>query len=136
MTNREFFPARRKAEYPVFQSVLRALPVDRMDYKPHEKSPSAQQLVWTLTAELAACTDLIDTDGIDWNPAAKPPSLDEMIALFDRHHVGLEGRVRKLDDMGWTRAGQFRSGGKVMMESPMGGKVPSIYGPSADTRGQ
>lgn len=161
MTNRDFFLARRKAEYPAFQSVLRALPKDRMDYKPHEKSPTAQQLVWTLTAELGACTELIDTGGINWNPATPAPGLDEMITLFDRHYAGLEERVRKMDDAGWTRVGQLRSGGKLMMESPvgeflwyllfdaihhrgqlsayirpMGGKVPAIYGPSADTRGQ
>lgn len=160
MTNREFFLARRKAEHPAFQSVLRALPAARMDYKPHERSPSAQQLVWTLTTELGACNALIDTGGIDWDPAAKAPTMNEMIALFDRHHAGLEERVRKIDDAGWTRMGQFRSGGKVMMESPvgeflwfllfdaihhrgqlsayirpMGGRVPSIYGPSADSRG-
>ena len=47
MTDREFFLARRKVELPAFLNVLKALPADKLDYKPHENSPSAQQLAWT-----------------------------------------------------------------------------------------
>ena len=52
MNDREFFLARRKAELPAFLNVLKALPADQMDYKPHPNSPSAQQLAWTLATEL------------------------------------------------------------------------------------
>lgn len=160
MTNREFFLARRKAEYPAFQNVLRALPKDRLDYKPHEKSPSAQQLVWTLAQELGSASELCDTAQTSF-PTAPAPALEVMIATFEKNYAGLEERVRKMDDAAWTKVGQLKSGGKVMMESPvgeflwllffdaihhrgqlaaylrpMGGKVPAIYGPSADTRGK
>jgi hypothetical protein len=46
MTIREFLESRRKAEYPVFIKVLKALPKDRLDYRPHERSPSAAEIVW------------------------------------------------------------------------------------------
>lgn len=160
MTDREFFLARRKAEYPAFQNVLRALPKDRLDYKPHEKSPSAQQLVWVLAQELGSGVELCDTGETSF-PTAAAPTLDVMIATFDKNYAALEETVRKMDDAAWTKVGQLKSGGKVMMESPvgefiwylffdaihhrgqlaaylrpMGGKVPAIYGPSADTRGK
>jgi len=61
MDDREFFLARRKAELPAFLSVLEALPADRLDYKPHENSPSAQQLAGTLTTELGAGAQLAKT---------------------------------------------------------------------------
>lgn len=55
MTSREFYLERRKAELPAFLKVLRSLPADRITYKPQERSPSAEQLVWTLTTELRSC---------------------------------------------------------------------------------
>ena len=158
MNDREFFLARRKAELPAFQNVLKALPADRLDYKPHEKSPSAQQLVWTIAQELASASELCDTSQTSF-PTAPAPPLDVMIATFDKNYAGLVERVARMDDAAWTKVGQLKSGGKVVMESPvgeflwylffdaihhrgqlaaylrpMGGKVPAIYGPSADTK--
>ena len=160
MTDREFFLARRKVEYPAFQRVLNALPADKMDYAPHERSPSAQRLVWTLAQELGAANTLCDTGETSF-PTAPPLDLPAMIATFEKNYAGLEERVGRMDEAAWTKTGQLKSGGKLMMEQPvgeflwmlffdaihhrgqlaayirpMGGKVPSIYGPSADSRGQ
>ena len=160
MNDREFFLARRKAEYGAFQRVLNALPADQMGYKPHERSPSAGQLVWTLAQELGAANTLCDTGETSF-PTAPAPDVAAMIATFEKNYAGIEARVRKMDEAAWTRSGALKSGGKVMMESPvgeflwmlffdaihhrgqlsayirpMGGKVPAIYGPSADSRGQ
>ena len=123
MTDRDFFLARRKAELPAFQSVLKALPGDRLDYKPHEKSPSAAQLAWTITQELASASELCDTGQTSF-PIAPAPALDVMIATFDRNYAGLVERVARMDDAAWTKVGQLKSGGKV----------PAIHGPSADTK--
>jgi hypothetical protein len=158
MNDREFFLARRKIEYPAFVNVLKALPADRMDYKPHERSPSAQQLVWTLAQELAAGNQLCDT-GETHFPTDPAPGVPEMFAAFEKNYAGTEDRVRGMDEAAWTKKGSLKAGGKVVMESPvgevlwmlffdaihhrgqlsaylrpMGGKVPSIYGPSADSR--
>ena len=158
MDDREFFLARRKAELPAFLGVLKALPADRLDYKPHENSPSAQQLAWTLTTELGAGVELAKT-GATRFPTDPPPDLEAMIARFEKDYAALEEQVRTMDEAAWTRKGVLRSGDKVMMEPPigeflwfllfdaihhrgqlsaylrpMGGKVPSIYGPSADTK--
>ena len=34
---------------------------DRLDYRPHERSPSAAQIAWTLANEHATCVDLVET---------------------------------------------------------------------------
>ena len=83
MTQREFYLERRSVELPVFLKVLKALPADQMQYKPHERSPSAAQLVWTLTSELRAGVDVVKEHRAEWktDPA---PALEEMIALFER----------------------------------------------------
>ena len=158
MTLREFYLKRAKSEFPVFLKVLKALPKD-LSYKPHDRSPSAEQLVWTLTNELKACIDVVDTGKSEWQEI-KPPELDEMIQMYEKWSSELLDRVTKMDGAVDQRNAQFLYQGMVVMEKPtveflwdfmfdaihhrgqlsaylrpMGGKVPSIYGPSADDSG-
>lgn len=158
MSTRLFFLERRKAELPVFLKVLRALPADRLDYRPHERSPSAQQLVWTLTMELRSCVEAAQNGRTEWRmePA---PDLEKMLATYEQHHQELIRTVENMDDAAWDRPAQFFFNGKMVSEQPvsqflwmilfdaihhrgqlsaylrpMGGTVPAIYGPSADAR--
>ena len=158
MTNREFYIQRREAEFPVFMSVLKALPPDQLSYRPHERSPSAEQIVWTLARELKACIGAAK-DGKAEMENIPPPPLAEMLAMYERWSKELIDAVSKVDDEGWDRKAQGIYQGKVVMEQPlgiflwfilfdaihhrgqlaaylrpMGGKVPSIYGPSADEK--
>jgi uncharacterized damage-inducible protein DinB len=157
MTLREFYLERRRAEAPVFLKVLKALRADRLDYKPHERCPSAEQLVWTLTSELRACLDAATTYRAEWSAQSAPP-LSEMLALFEQWSNELTDVVSQMDDESWNRTVRFYYQGKVVSERPvsqflwfilfdaihhrgqlsaylrpMGGHVPSIYGPSADS---
>ena len=158
MTLREFYLKRAKAEFPVFLKVLRALPKD-LSYQPHERSPSAEQLVWTVTYELKALIDVVNTGKSDWENI-KPPSLDEMIGMYEKWSNEVLDKVAAMDDASQERNAQFLYHGQVVMEKPtveflwdfmfdaihhrgqlsaylrpMGAKVPSIYGPSADDTG-
>jgi uncharacterized damage-inducible protein DinB len=158
MTLRDFYLKRARTEFPVFLKVLRALPKD-LSYKPHDRSPSAEQLAWTVTNELKALIDVVDTGKAEW-PDSKPPGLDEMIGMFEKWSNELVDKVAALDDAAQVRNAQFLYQGQVVMERPtveflwdfmfdaihhrgqlsayirpMGGKVPSIYGPSADDSG-
>jgi uncharacterized damage-inducible protein DinB len=158
MTPREFYVERRRAEVPIFLKVLHALPVDRIGYKPHDRCPSAEQLVWTLTKELGACLDVVTQYKAEWN-AEPPRPLREMLALFERWSNELTDHVSRMDETSWNRVAQFYYNGKVVSEQqvgqflwfilfdaihhrgqlsaylrPMGGTVPSIYGPSADSK--
>jgi len=158
VTDREFFLARRKVELPAFVNVLKALPADKMDYKPHPNSPSAQQLAWTLTTELKAALEACDT-GQTHFPTDPAPDHAAIVAAFEKSYAALVDRVSKMDEAAWAKPAKLSAGGKVVMEQPagefawmlffdaihhrgqlaayirpMGGKVPSIYGPSADTK--
>ena len=158
MNLRDFYLKRAKAEFPVFLKVLRELPED-LSYKPHERSPSAEQLVWTITNEMKALNDVVETGKADWEEM-KPPSRDEMTGMFEKWSNELLDKVAAMDDATQERNAQFLYQGHVVMEKPMmeflwdfmfdaihhrgqlsaylrpmGGKVPSIYGPSADDSG-
>ena len=159
MTLREFYVQRRQAEFPVFTKVLKALPKAQLGYKPNDRSPSAEQLVWTLTAELKFCLDAVIDHKAEWKTVSPPP-LEEMLQNFERWSNELDDRVSKMDETSWDQKAQFYHNGKMVGEQPvgtflwfilfdaihhrgqlsaylrpMGGKVPAIYGPSADEQG-
>jgi uncharacterized damage-inducible protein DinB len=158
MNEREFFQVRRKAEKATFLRVIRALPGGKLDYRPHEKSPSAAELLTTLVFEHATCGELADTGRGEWK-SSPIGSVEEAASAFEKHWDELDRKVAALDDAGWNGKGQFFSGGKMVLEMPigeflwfilfdaihhrgqlsayirpMGGTVPSIYGPSGDSR--
>lgn len=158
MTLREFYLERRRAEFPIFMKVLNALPADRLDYKPHDRSPSAEQIVRTMTMELQACVDAATKRRAEWTPAPPRP-FREMLDLFQQWYGELTDAVSKMDDASWDQTAQFFYGGKMVSEQPisqflwfihfdaihhrgqlttylrpMGGTVPAVYGPSADSR--
>ena len=82
MTLRDFYLKRAKAEFPVFLKVLRALPSD-LSYKPDKRSPSAEQLAWTITYELKALIDVVDTGKCEWQNIT-PPGLEEMTGMYEK----------------------------------------------------
>src|SRR5262249_3709242 len=118
------------------------------------------QLAWTITAELQACLDAVRTNRTEWKNVPVP-SRDEMIRLYEQWSKELGERAAALDEGAWTRPAQMYYEGKLVFDGPvgrflwdilcdcidhggqlsaylrpMGGKVPSIYGPSADDPGR
>lgn len=163
-TNREFFIRRWTQEYPAFVDVFKALPADRLDYRPHTGSRSAGELVALFVSIEQSCIALCETgkasfnSGLRWHPATGFTSLDDMIDTYERHHRELASKLQRLDDSIWNRAAWLiRGEQEILLKDtvggllwialfdavhhrgqlstyirPMGGKVPSIYGPSAD----
>jgi uncharacterized damage-inducible protein DinB len=160
MTMLEFLGSRRKAEYPVFINVLKAMPKERFDYRPHARSPSAAEIVWTLARGTKACCDLVDAGRVNWTAEPPPADPEAILFAFQESYLALDDRIRRLDESGWLRKAQFLIDGKLFREAlvgeflwfiffdaihhrgqlsayirPMGGQVPAIYGPSGDDPG-
>ncbi|HJS59172.1 MAG TPA: DinB family protein [Vicinamibacteria bacterium] len=161
MTNLEFCIARRKAEIPTFVRVLKAIPAGKLDYRPEPKARTAGELAWLLASEEAALATLLDTGSVQWKEGKPPASAEEIVAAFERSAAAVDDRLSRLDASGWEKKGRFLMEGAPAWEDtigqfvwgfffdavhhrgqlttylrPMGGKVPSIYGPSADDPGQ
>lgn len=160
MSNREFFIERWKSEHPATLRVMRAVPSAKLDYRPHAKSRSAGELVQLLVYEEETGIDLCEKGEIHWAEPRGFPTLDEMVAQYEQHHRTLADRLERMDPTLWARKAKLWVGGQSVMEEtvggmfwgilfdavhhrgqlsvylrPMGGKVPSIYGPSADDPG-
>ena len=161
MSNREFAIACRKSEFPAFVRVLKALPQGRLDYRPDPKARTAADLAWVMAAEEAALLALLDKGTVEWKEERAPGTVDEIVAAYERSATAVTERIEKLDEAGWQKKGAFLMGGTPAWETtiekfvwgflfdmihhrgqlstylrPMGGKVPSIYGPTADDPGQ
>jgi uncharacterized damage-inducible protein DinB len=158
MTSREFFIKKWNEEEPKFGKVLGALP-DQLSYRPHERSPSAGELSWQLAEEQRVLNDMLDKGEVRWamQRSPHPATVAEIIDAWDGHTEVLRGKIGALDEAKWNGKVTFfidgNEGGKGTAEDylwgflldmihhrgqlttyirPMGGKVPGIYGPSAD----
>ena len=115
MTVRDYYLERLRAERPAFLAVLKAIPADKASYKPHDRSPSAEQLVWTLTGELKACIDAAVKNQAEWQ--SRPEiGLEEMIAKYEQWSAELADVVASLDEEAWNRTAKFLYNGKIVAE--------------------
>lgn len=167
VNNRQFYIRRWEQEFSGFIDVIRAVPHDQLEYRPHARSRSAGELVAFLVSGLQACVDLctskessFDTS-MRWHPAGRSATLEEMITAYELHHRTLLVKLNSIDDNMWKHpAWIVRGAQEILLKDtvggllwlalfdavhhrgqlstyirPMGGKVPSIYGPSADSPG-
>jgi hypothetical protein len=163
LSNRDFFIRRWTQEHPAVVDVFKALPADRLDYRPHPASRSAGELVALLVSMEQSCIELCGSgqgsyNRLRWHAGGGLIPRDEMIASYEQHHLTLAGHLTSLDEAAWNRQAWLTFGDQeiVLKDTiggllwialfdtvhhrgqlstyirPMGGKVPSIYGPSAD----
>ena len=157
---REFFVDSFKAEKPRFIKVLQAVPDDKKSYRPHEKCSTAGDIVWLVASEWGDACEIVDHGKVNFSLKPAPAKIENAVAAFEKNAGELEKRLAKLDDAAWEKNGQFLMDGNVVWEAPvgdmlygflfdaihhrgqlssylrpMGAKVPSIYGPSADENG-
>ena len=166
LSNREFFILRWEQEYPAFVRLFRALPADKLDYRPHPRSRSAGELVALLLSSQQGCIGLCKTrksmyNGIRWEEPKGYGRLEGMIAAYENGHDAFRAQLLDMDSGFWnSQAWLVRGPEEILLRNtvggllwialfdavhhrgqlstyvrPMGGKVPSIYGPSADDAG-
>jgi uncharacterized damage-inducible protein DinB len=153
--------AAMEREHATTLRVLRAFPQDKLDLQPHPKSKTARDLAWLFVQEQGLVEKALTT-GFDWStpPSAPPPvpeSLDEIIDAFEAAHGrvlalarGLSadelrqtvqffvaprtpGDIPKIDFLWFLLHDQIHHRGQFSVYLRMAdGKVPSIYGPTAD----
>jgi len=145
-------------ELPVTLRVLKAYPSKKEDFKPHERSGSAIRLVHTLIMQNAVVTDAIRGE---WkmppNLPPAPATVTEGVASYERGAKALIEAVSAAPESRFFERLDFFTGpgqmGKIAVRELLwmmlldsvhhrgqlsvyirmvGGKVPSIYGPSAD----
>jgi uncharacterized damage-inducible protein DinB len=152
------FLAAYERECATTMKLLRSYPASEGDFRPHPRSMSARQLAFMFTAEagagMAALSDTLRATGELPPP---PPTMADVTASFEQasHAMrsavaatpaaalqakiavpagkGITAEVRKLDFLWLMLNDQIHHRGQLSVYTRMaGGKVPSLYGPSAD----
>ena len=158
MTNREFFAHLCADEHPRFVRALEASPGQQLDYRPHPRSRSAHELIAHLIGHELDLVELLETGAINHRMEVPFNTLNEAIDIFKTAHQSMKAALASCDDRAWESPARFLVQGNAIMDAPrrnlawmllldaihhrgqlstylrpMGGTVPSIYGPSADT---
>lgn len=163
MTSREAFLDTWNMESASTQRVLDAVPNAKLDYRPDPKSRTGLELAAHVAGHGPILAMLLETGDIKAGPMPAPKSLRDATGVFAASLAKVEKLIKGTDDKSWeTRmTGLYGPDGKAMMKAPlgnmvwftlydlihhrgqlcaylraMGGKVPSVYGPSADDPGR
>jgi uncharacterized damage-inducible protein DinB len=160
MTNREFFIDRWEREQPAFLRVLRAVPEGNLTYRPHERSTTAAGLAWQIAEEQKQLVELFRTGSIRFVQNPHPETMSDIADTYEKATNELRDQLQAANDEQWAGpAKMLMNDGPVWEDTmqnfvwgylldmihhrgqlsvylrPMGGKVPAIYGPSADDSG-
>lgn len=153
---RDAYVAQFKAELPATLRVLAAVPADRSAYTPDPKSMTAIDLAWHIASSDIWFLNSIAAGQFNWDPeAAKRPKtmtggadvaafyepafakgIAQVEASSGEHHItelDFIGKMPLVDILGFALRHSIHHRGQLSAYlRPMGSKVPSIYGPSAD----
>ncbi|MGH8004382.1 MAG: DinB family protein [Limisphaerales bacterium] len=159
MNEKEMFLKTWEREFQTTLKVLKAFPEAKLEFKPHERSMSARDLAWSFPMEdrmavLGAVNGKID---MEENFPKPPATWAEILAAYEKEHRELAGKLKNLSETdlqkpipyemqpgkgGTVRAGDLlwfavmdgvnHRGQFAVYLRMAGGKVPAIYGPSAD----
>jgi uncharacterized damage-inducible protein DinB len=153
----EFFIKYWEKEASATHKVISRIPQDRCEYRADPKARTAREIAWLIVREESVLADGMEKASFEWVEVRAPATMAEIIAEYDRNHDAVTKRLRAVPAANWEKQIPFLFSGQEVMKEigydmawgflldqihhrgqlstylrPMGAKVPSIYGPSAD----
>ncbi len=148
-------------EHATTMRVLRAFPAEQAELRPHAQCKTARELAWVFVIERGLGTLVFDDVFASGGPSGETPkapeSWDAVLTALEQAHVQFRdlvrsmpedklgqpvkffvapkklGDVRRMDFAWFLLHDQIHHRGQFSIYLRMaGGKVPSIYGPTAD----
>lgn len=144
-------------EFRTTLRVFAAYPAERFDYRPHEISRTARELMWVIADEEREMVEGCLKGKFMWAMRKPPKTKDALIREYKKSHQGLVKKVkqagedlfRKVLDFPVAKGKMGKVSGKdilwILLHDQIhhrgqlsvylrlvGAKVPSIYGPTAD----
>ena len=155
MSEKAFFLKLWEREAPATRRVLERVP-EKSDYRPDPKARTAREIAWVMVLEETFIVNGLETGRFEWRESPTPGTVRQILEIYDGQHEDLTSRLRRLDEAAWQREAPFVVLGNEVRDNayghasrifldqihhrgqlstylrPMGCKVPSIIGPSAD----
>jgi uncharacterized damage-inducible protein DinB len=143
-----------KKEFATTLKVIHAFPEDKLDFTPHERSQTANRIISTFVFEMFLMEFYVFGEKLDRTvfQSYKPNNLQTLISDFEKQASNVISKLQNLSETDMNKIVEF-AGVKMPSDEFMlmmlfdqihhrgqlsvyirlaGGKVPSIYGPSAD----
>jgi hypothetical protein len=134
-TVREYYLQCLKSEIPAFTRVLKAVPPDKAEYRPHERSMSAADLVWLLATEARDACELIDKGEVTYRGGSPPPVADA-VAEYERYAADLAVSAAAVGDEAWSRPARYLVDGNVAWQASLGDMLFGFLFDGIHPRGQ
>lgn len=152
----KFFAPEIEQELQTTKKVINAIPVDKLDYKPDSKSKSAFELAWHIASSDVWFIDAIAKGDFNYTEQPIPAEIKtphDISSWYDKNLINALNKVKALTAeaaikpinffnianlpavvyLGWMIKHSVHHRGQLSTYlRPMGSKVPSIYGGSAD----
>jgi uncharacterized damage-inducible protein DinB len=157
MDHKTFFLQRWEKEAPATRKVMGRIPQERCDYRVDPQARTAFEIAWFLVQEELVLAAGLARGKIEWADVPTPARMQQVLDTYDRLHDALTRKLHAIDARRWEARVPCLFGGREVMNGPayeiawgflldtihhrgqlstylrpMGAKVPSIYGPSAD----
>jgi len=146
-----------KKEFATTLRVMRAFPENKLDFAAHERSSNARKIMSTFVFEMYLIESYVFGKDIDRSmfKSYAPDSVQKLAADFEAQSANVISKLETLPEIEMSKEVEF-AGRKISANEFMlmmlfdqihhrgqmsvyirmaGGKVPSIYGPSADDPG-
>lgn len=160
MTDHKFFIKTITNEIPIFEKVFDSLPDHPSDWRAHADNRNTLELATIMAVNAMTLPIVLKSGSVDLEDV-KPPtdnSIKKISHAFTKALEDAHEMILKMDDEEWKSSATMTMGGKnewkttkgemswgILLDlihhrgqmstyiRPLGGKVPSIYGPSGDT---
>lgn len=158
MESTEFNKMRWAQEYGLFRKTIAAASPHQLDWQPEPKARSTRRLIGHIIGHIQDLGEMVDDGVIHHRNEVPFETLDEALDLFDRSYEEMQVKLGTLDESGWSAPTDFLApNGSLIVNAPReqiawlflfdaiqhrgqlmthlrptGGKVPALYGPSAD----
>jgi uncharacterized damage-inducible protein DinB len=157
MNDKEKYLHELEREFKTTLKVLKSYPPDKLDFKPHERSRSAMDLIKTFIMEEKLVDKAMHGKMEERTPQPEETKLEELLVAYETSHNEMVKRMKDLPETEFNKTIKFPVAPKqigdvkkidfarlMMMDMVhhrgqfsvylrmAGGSVPSIYGPSAD----
>ena len=158
MSEKEQYLSAFEREYQTTLRVLKAYPADKIDLQPAPHMNSAKRIAWMLVLnQMVSVMALEQAELLPTGLPEPPATLAELLAAFEKAHADATAKIGSIDEGRWNTTLRFMTGPKQIADLRRGdvlwmflmdtvhhrgqfsvytrlagGKLPSIYGPTAD----
>ena len=164
MAIKDAFIAELKHEAALTQKILERVPLEKANWKPHEKSMTVGRLATHIAENVKWISDIIHIDDFDFATKSfksyTAASTDELLKIFQNNLEAAIHDLSSMTDEDFSKTWIVRLGEKIMYNTPkkvairgwgfshqihhrgqlsvylrlLDVPVPGMYGPSADER--